>query len=263
MSKLLANLVKKRACYLASSFKCQKSLQSTFRNEPELIEPNYKKLSYAHSVTNNLHLISDTVGERLNALNQNRPNEIGYKFCLTQTNIKFNELHQRVNEISQNLLSMGFKKGDRLAIMLPNIPETVLSLLAAAQIGVISVIMNPAYQQVEIEYMLKKTQAKGLIFLDNLKVLHHYEILKRISPDLESSSKGELNLKNLPHLKHLIVVKNKLMKDTTEFKGTWSFEEDLQKFKLPNKNELPRVDFDDPFVILFTVIIFFDLTHLV
>jgi acyl-coenzyme A synthetase/AMP-(fatty) acid ligase len=253
MSKLLFNLAKIRTCYLASSFKCQRSLQSTLINESQLIEPNYKNFSYAHSVTNNLHLISDTVGDRLNVLNQLRPNEIGYKFCMTQTSIKFNELHQRVNEIAQNLLNMGFKKGDRLAIMLPNIPETVVSLLAAAQIGVISVIMNPAYQQVEIDYMLKKTQAKGLIFLDNLKVLNHYAILNRICPDLETSSKGELNLKNLPHLKHLIVVKNKLMKDTTEFKGAWLFE-DIQKYILPNKSDLPHVDFDDPFIILFTVI---------
>ena len=48
--------------------------------------------------------------------------------------------------MAQNLLSMGFKKGDRLAIMLPNVPETVVSLIAASQIGVIAVIMNPAYQ---------------------------------------------------------------------------------------------------------------------
>ena len=89
--------------------------------------------------------------------------------------------------------------------------------------------------------------------MDQLKTLQHYEILKKICPELVKSAKGELNSAKLPNLKHLIVVKNKIIKDATEFKGTWSFDEDIQKRKHSTLIEWPHVEFEDPFVILFTV----------
>lgn len=130
-------------------------------------------------------------------------------------------------------------------------PELAVSLLAAASIGLIAVIMNPAYQLVEIEYMLKKTKAKGIIMLDNLKTLQHYEILKKICPELENSTKGELNSKNLPELKHVIVANNRLMSTNQKYNGTWSYAE-IEKFG-KNKVQTPYVDPEDPFVMLFTV----------
>lgn len=112
--------------------------------------------------------------------------------------------------------------------------------------------MNPAYQLTEIEFMLKKTSAKGIVILDNLKTLQHYAILNRICPELESSSKGELKSANLPELKHVIVVKNHLVSEKTNYKGTWSFEDELTRFN-GRAQETPFVNFDDPFVMLFTV----------
>lgn len=112
--------------------------------------------------------------------------------------------------------------------------------------------MNPAYQLTEIEYMLKKTRAKGIVILDNLKTLQHYSILCSICPELATSSKGELKSANLPDLKHVILVKNRLINANTDYKGTWSFADDLQRYDGPLK-QTPSVDFDDPFVMLFTV----------
>ena len=50
-----------------------------------------------------------------------------------------------------------------MAIALPNTVEFAITLLACAKIGVIVVSLNPAYQLVEVEYMLKKTSTKGRI----------------------------------------------------------------------------------------------------
>jgi acyl-coenzyme A synthetase/AMP-(fatty) acid ligase len=193
---------------------------------------------------------------------------VAYKFCLTQTSITFGEVKQRIDELAQSLLSLGFKKGDRLAIMLPNIPEQPLVLLAAASIGVIVVLMNPAYQLVEIEYMLKKTKTKGIVILDNLKTLKHYDILAKICPELASTKPGaELQAKALPDLKHVILVNNRLMKDpSTTYGGTLPFAS-VEKFNLPNKFDIPHTDFDDTSVLLFTVsvklIMYFFLTLII
>ena len=217
----------------------------------ELHNPLHQQLSYAVSEFKNLRLLCDTVGHRIETLAATKPDSVAYKFCLTQQSLTFLEVKQRIDEIAQNLLNMGFRKGDRLDLLLPNIPELNLSLLAAASIGVISVLMNPAYQLVEIEYMLKKTGAKGIIMLDNLKTLKHFDILKQICPELDSSSKGEINSANLPHLKHAIIASNKILKDPNQqFKGTWKFDE-LEKFN-GAKIEKPLVDMDDSLCILFT-----------
>lgn len=141
----------------------------------------------------------------------------------------------------------------KIAMMLPNMPELTTAVLAAASIGVISVLLNPAYQITEIEFMLKKTGCKGVIILDNLKTLQHYDLLNKICPELSSSRKGELSSKKLPDLKHVILVKNKLVATNSDnYKGVW-FQEELEKFNLPFKT-LPTVDIDDSFLMMFTVI---------
>lgn len=224
------------------------------KSHQELASPKYEKYSYAMSNSGNLHLLCDTLGDRMNIMAEKLPNETCYKFSLTQTSLSFREIKQRADEIAQNLLNKGFKKGDRMALLLPNIPELALTILACSSIGVIVVLMNPAYQLIEIEYMLKKTQSKGLIILDNLKTLKHYEILKKIAPELESSVPGDLNSKNLPDLKHVIVVKNRLVSENLEkYKGAWDFDRDISIFS-QNNRKLPLVNFDDSLAMLFTVI---------
>lgn len=218
---------------------------------PQLTKP--KHLTHSYSVADNkgVRLLCDTVGERVDVLASTNPGDVAYKFCLTQQGFTFLEVKQRTDEIAQNLLNMGFKKADRMAILLPNIPQLNLTLLACAQIGVIAVLMNPAYQKVEVEYMLKKTGAKGIVMLDNLKTLQHFNILKEICPELPTSVKGELNSAALPDLKHVIIANNGLMKDPNQgTAGTWNWSE-LTKFDKTSVIK-PAVDMNDDFVIMFT-----------
>lgn len=214
---------------------------------------NAKHTKYSYSVADNhgLRLLSDTIGDRIDSLAESAGDQVAYKYCLTQQSITFGDLKQRTDAIAQNLLHMGFKKGDRLALLLPNIPELNLTMMACASIGIITVLMNPAYQPVEVEYMLKKTGAKGLVMLDNLRMLQHYKMLQSIAPELESADKGALNSARLPDLKHVILASNRLMRDPEQATaGTYNWDE-LVKLEKP-RMEKPQVDMDDDFVIMFT-----------
>jgi len=91
---------------------------NTVRVNPSLIEPKFKTFSYTMAKSYDTHLLCDTVGERLNALASEKPNDIGYKFCLTQTSLSFGEMKQRVDEMAQNFLELGFKKGSNLLLLL-------------------------------------------------------------------------------------------------------------------------------------------------
>lgn len=163
------------------------------------------------------------------------------------------EVKQRVEVISQNLLDMGFQKGDRIALVLPNTYETVLTFLAAAQIGLITVILSPAYQLVELEFMLKKTGVKGIFIYDTFRVLKHLEIMKKICPELDECEPGKLNSPRLPSLKHVVVLNSPLMSDKKTYKGTWSFDQVAENRSSAKKRDYPQVEMDDPCLILFTV----------
>lgn len=84
--------------------------------------------------------------------------------------ITFKELYKDTMILSAYLQELGVKKGDRVAMMLPNIPQTVISFYAILQTGAIVVPVNPLYQEKEIEFMMKDSQAKVLITLDLLYI---------------------------------------------------------------------------------------------
>jgi acyl-CoA synthetase (AMP-forming)/AMP-acid ligase II len=219
-------------------------------------------LSYHLSDTTNQTLIGTTIGERLTLMAQQKPNDICYKYGATNSTVTFKELEQRAHELAQSLINMGFTRGDRLAVLLPNLAETNTIIMATSLIGVTVVLMNPGYQLVEINYMLKKTKAKGIVILDNLKSLKHYETLLKIAPELGSSKAGDLNSKELPDLKHVIVAGNSLTPfNHDSYKGTWNFKE-IEKYDKQKQN-LPYVDMDDPAILLFTVIIMKTLIELI
>lgn len=87
--------------------------KSILRADPNLIKPKFKSFSYAIGKSNNTHLLCDTIGDRLKILANDRPSDVGYKFSLTKTGLTFGEIKQRVDEVAQNFLQLGFKKGTR------------------------------------------------------------------------------------------------------------------------------------------------------
>ena len=67
-------------------------------------------------------------------------NEDGSKISLT-----YKELHSRVAALSSYLKSIGIKKGDRVAAVMPNIPETVIMMLASSSLGAIWTSCSPDF----------------------------------------------------------------------------------------------------------------------
>lgn len=57
----------------------------------------------------------------------------------------YKELQTEVNRCAAALYSLGVRKGDRVAIMLPNLPQFVISFYGAIKLGAIVVNTNPTY----------------------------------------------------------------------------------------------------------------------
>ena len=80
--------------------------------------------------------------------------------------ITYAELDGLVNRLSHALSGLGVKKGDRVALMLPNIPQMVIAYYGTLRIGAIAVATNPLYLEHELEVQLKDSGAEILVALD-------------------------------------------------------------------------------------------------
>ena len=207
------------------------------------------KTSYSNSISN-FPLVTKTIRDLIDENVHN--NRKIYCFPHQGIDLSASELNERVGVAAQNLLKLGFRKGDRIGIVLANTLEMVISTLACAYIGGISVLLNPAYQLVELEYMLKKAGTKGLIIYDSFKHLQHLNIIRKICPELDSCAPGELNSKRLPDLRHVFVLNSPLSPEKKDYKGTWKYDLLSEKASTSLRHELSYLELDDPSLILFT-----------
>jgi len=84
------------------------------------------------------------------------------------TTVSFGQLKQMVDCFTSCLADFGIKKGDAVAILLPNIIPCVVAYYAILKIGAITVMNNPLYSDPELEHQFNDSGAKVLITLDVL-----------------------------------------------------------------------------------------------
>jgi long-chain acyl-CoA synthetase len=82
---------------------------------------------------------------------------------LDQSTLTFSQLHDRVKRVAAGLSSAGFKKGDRLAILLPNTPEYIELVYACSWLGVIAVPINVRLSIPEIDRVLEDSSPRGIV----------------------------------------------------------------------------------------------------
>ncbi|TYS86037.1 long-chain-fatty-acid--CoA ligase [Rossellomorea aquimaris] len=80
----------------------------------------------------------------------------------------YTELHESALKFAHYLKTLGIKKDDRVAIMLPNTPQSVIAYYGILYAGGIVVQTNPLYMEREIEYQMKDSGAKVMLTLDIL-----------------------------------------------------------------------------------------------
>ena len=77
--------------------------------------------------------------------------------------ITYRQLQSAVSAVARSLKNMGIEKGDKVAIMLPNIPEFVYSCFAVSQSGAVAVLLNTGSTPYELTYLLNNSDAKILV----------------------------------------------------------------------------------------------------
>ena len=83
-------------------------------------------------------------------------------------NWTYEELKANVDLLAASLQSLGVKKGDRVALMLPNCPQYIISYYAILNVGAIVVQINPMSSERELQYILHDSQTETIIFIDSV-----------------------------------------------------------------------------------------------
>lgn len=98
--------------------------------------------------------------------------------------ITYKELKEKVGRLASAWKSKGMKKGDRLGIMLPNVPYYFISYYAAMKLGVIVVQINPNYTIRELLQVINDSEIAYLVvdgeLSDTIKQVKEMDILQKL-----------------------------------------------------------------------------------
>ncbi|CAN7151676.1 long-chain fatty acid--CoA ligase [Neorhizobium sp. LjRoot104] len=81
--------------------------------------------------------------------------------------LTFRQLEQESRKIGAWLQAQGLVKGDRVAVMLPNILQNPVIVYGILRVGMVVVNVNPLYTPRELAYQLKDAGAKAIFVLEN------------------------------------------------------------------------------------------------
>uniref|UniRef100_A0A3B5K1A9 Medium-chain acyl-CoA ligase ACSF2, mitochondrial n=2 Tax=Takifugu rubripes TaxID=31033 RepID=A0A3B5K1A9_TAKRU len=199
--------------------------------------------------TSSSPFVLHTVGEVLQRTVERFPDREALVFVEQGVRKTFEQFQRDVDCVATGLLAIGLTKGDRLCVWGPNSYGWVLMQFATAKAGIILVCMNSAFQTQEADYVLRKVQCKAVVCPAHFKTHDYCDVLRRICPEIESSSPGNIRSSRLPDLRSVVVLDDRPP-------GMFSLEEVMQlgtsRHLQQLRDQQRNLSCDDPIKILFT-----------
>jgi len=81
--------------------------------------------------------------------------------------VTFGQVDDSSRALAAYLQSLGLARGDRIAIMMPNVPQYPVAVAAILRAGYVVVNVNPLYTPRELEHQLKDSGAKAIVIIEN------------------------------------------------------------------------------------------------
>ncbi len=100
-------------------------------------------------------------------------------------NISSSQYIDTVNTLSRGLLSLGIKKGDKIATIINNSPEWNFFDMAIMQIGAVNVPVYPTLSETNYEYIFKEAEVK-IIIVSNSEIYGRIEKILSLIPTLKN-----------------------------------------------------------------------------
>lgn len=202
--------------------------------------------SYAEGVPEFIEFDKICLPEALTRSAQRFPNHPALYF--QGTKITFRQLDELVSKFAAALVSLGVKPGEKVALLLPNLVQTVVGTYGAWRAGAVVVMNNPLYTDRELEHQLNDSGSKYLLSLD---LLVPRMIALRQKTGIEKIVSCHIR-DYLPFpLKQLFpIVKKQMHRKTPPAANVYEFMDLIKKYQPIAQSH--TADWDDVAVLLYT-----------
>ena len=103
-----------------------------------------------------------TVQRALSLISRRQPNKVAVFW--KDESLTYAQLDERSTRLAQGLLALGVKKGDRLAVLLPNCPDYIVIAIACAKASICMVPVNYRFTAAEVFQQIDDSGAKTIIY---------------------------------------------------------------------------------------------------
>ncbi|CAN7153127.1 long-chain fatty acid--CoA ligase [Agrobacterium tumefaciens] len=142
--------------------------------------------------------------------------------------LTYRELDAETRAVAAWLQSRGLEKGDRVAVMMPNILQNPVAVYGILRAGMIVVNVNPLYTPRELEHQLKDSGAKAIFVLENFAHVAQQAVPKTAVRHVVVAAMGDL-LGRKGHIVNLVVRKVKKLVPAYTIPGSISFKAMLKE----------------------------------
>ena len=122
--------------------------------------------SYAPGVPAEITIEKITMAEVLTRTAATYPDRVAMIYMGKK--ITYRQLEKLVNRFTRALIDIGVREGDKVAMLLPNIPQIIIADHAAYRAGAVTTMNNPLYTERELIHQLYDSDATVLVTLDLL-----------------------------------------------------------------------------------------------
>jgi len=187
------------------------------------------------------NIAHDAVDKHANGKNKNK---IAYIFEGEPGDVRkltYTDLYIEVNKLANAMKKLGIKKGDRVGIYLPMIPELPIAMLACAKIGAIHSVVFSGFSSMAFRERVNDCEAKAVVTCDSF-----YRRGKKVNLKKQTDEA----LMEAPSVKNVIVYKR--TGDPVDWKqgrDVW-WQEAVKD--VPKECETEKLDANDPLYFLYT-----------
>src|SRR5262245_6825975 len=118
----------------------------------------------------------------------------------------FAALHERADTLARALLALGVRKNDRVAILLPNRPEWLISAIAAAKVGAVTAAISTFSTARELAWALEHAQPRVIVTMAAFRGHEYLRAIHDVCPELARSEPGMLRSARLTELRAVITI---------------------------------------------------------
>ncbi|MBR3086045.1 MAG: AMP-binding protein, partial [Kiritimatiellae bacterium] len=114
------------------------------------------------------------------------------------------EFGEEVDRLARGLMSLGIRRGEKVALWATNVPHWIALMFATAKIGAILLPLNIHYKEAEIDFALKQSDTENIFVINGYRDCNYVEVLYKLIPELLEHPRGELKSARYPHLRRVM-----------------------------------------------------------